>query len=259
MANIGSFKKSGSEFQGEIVTLSVQTKNVRIVPESNRANDNAPSHRVYVGRAEIGAAGRSAPTRAATISRSSWTIRASTRRSTLTSSTTTTTTTTRTATATPSSGPAPAGRTETESTRCNAPPGPPGGVFACTGSKRTLLPHATARTLPAGAPTSSQPARRRATLPDRRRSAFGCRRLYDSTAQCVSASTPLRYDRPRRFWCQGTTLKTRRTTGDSWGAHGQPDPEVHPRRCRNGVDRAKGDYYSRISGARRSSVGGDHG
>jgi uncharacterized protein (DUF736 family) len=56
MANIGSFKKSGSEFQGEIVTLSVQTKNVRIVAEANRANDNAPSHRVFVGRAEIGAA-----------------------------------------------------------------------------------------------------------------------------------------------------------------------------------------------------------
>src|SRR6266700_874870 len=56
MANIGSFKKSGHEFQGEIVTLSVQTKGVRIVPESNRSNDNAPSHRVYVGRAEIGAA-----------------------------------------------------------------------------------------------------------------------------------------------------------------------------------------------------------
>jgi uncharacterized protein (DUF736 family) len=56
MANIGSFKKSGSEFQGEIVTLSVQTKNVRIVPKANRANDNAPSHRIYVGRAEIGAA-----------------------------------------------------------------------------------------------------------------------------------------------------------------------------------------------------------
>src|ERR1700738_5247021 len=56
MANIGSFKKSGSEFQGEIVTLSVQTKNVRIVPETNRTNDNAPSHRVFVGRAEIGAA-----------------------------------------------------------------------------------------------------------------------------------------------------------------------------------------------------------
>ena len=56
MANIGTFKKSGSEFQGEIVTLSVQTKSVRIVTEANRANDNAPTHRVYVGRAEIGAA-----------------------------------------------------------------------------------------------------------------------------------------------------------------------------------------------------------
>ena len=56
MANIGSFKKSGTEFQGEIVTLSVQAKSVRIVPETNRANGEAPSHRVYVGRAEIGAA-----------------------------------------------------------------------------------------------------------------------------------------------------------------------------------------------------------
>ena len=56
MANIGSFKKVGSsEFQGEIVTLSVQTKGVRIVPEANRGSDNAPSHRVFVGRAEIGA------------------------------------------------------------------------------------------------------------------------------------------------------------------------------------------------------------
>jgi uncharacterized protein (DUF736 family) len=52
MANIGTFKKSGNEFQGEIVTLSVQTKGVRIVPESNRVSDNAPSHRVYVGRAD---------------------------------------------------------------------------------------------------------------------------------------------------------------------------------------------------------------
>jgi uncharacterized protein (DUF736 family) len=56
MASIGSFKNVGGEFQGEIVTLSVQTKNVRIVLEPNRANDNAPSHRIYVGRAEIGAA-----------------------------------------------------------------------------------------------------------------------------------------------------------------------------------------------------------
>jgi len=56
MANIGSFKKVGNDYQGEIVTMSVQTKNVRIVPEENIANDNAPSHRVFVGRAEIGAA-----------------------------------------------------------------------------------------------------------------------------------------------------------------------------------------------------------
>ena len=56
MANIGSFKKSGLELQGEIVTLSLQTKGVRIVPEADRTSDNAPSHRVYVGRAEIGAA-----------------------------------------------------------------------------------------------------------------------------------------------------------------------------------------------------------
>jgi len=56
MANIGSFKKVGLEYQGEIVTLSVQARGVRIVPEDNRQNDNAPSHRVFVGRAEIGAA-----------------------------------------------------------------------------------------------------------------------------------------------------------------------------------------------------------
>ena len=56
MANIGSFKKVGSELQGEIVTLSLQARGVRIVPEASRGNDNAPSHRVYVGRVEIGAA-----------------------------------------------------------------------------------------------------------------------------------------------------------------------------------------------------------
>jgi uncharacterized protein (DUF736 family) len=52
MANIGSFKKSGTEYQGEIVTLSVQAKGVRIVPETTSANEDAPSHRVYVGRAD---------------------------------------------------------------------------------------------------------------------------------------------------------------------------------------------------------------
>ncbi len=56
MATIGTFKKSGNELVGQIVTLSVQAKNVRIVPEANRSSENAPSHRVFAGRVEIGAA-----------------------------------------------------------------------------------------------------------------------------------------------------------------------------------------------------------
>ena len=57
MATIGTFKKTGSnEFTGEIVTLSLQTKNVRIVPDSRANGENAPSRRVFVGRVEIGAA-----------------------------------------------------------------------------------------------------------------------------------------------------------------------------------------------------------
>ncbi len=53
MATIGTFKKTGSnEYTGEIVTLSVQTKNVRIVPEARASGENAPSHRVFVGRAD---------------------------------------------------------------------------------------------------------------------------------------------------------------------------------------------------------------
>ena len=55
MANIGTFTKTEQGFVGEIVTLSFQARNVRLVPEPS-TNDNAPSHRVYVGRAEIGAA-----------------------------------------------------------------------------------------------------------------------------------------------------------------------------------------------------------
>lgn len=57
MATIGTFKRIGNnEFTGDIVTLSVQAKGVRIVPESKATGENAPSHRVFVGRAEIGAA-----------------------------------------------------------------------------------------------------------------------------------------------------------------------------------------------------------
>jgi len=57
MATIGTFKStSNNEFTGEIVTLSVQAKNVRIAPDTRASGENAPSHRVFVGRAEIGAA-----------------------------------------------------------------------------------------------------------------------------------------------------------------------------------------------------------
>ncbi|MDA9473330.1 hypothetical protein XI03_02060 [Bradyrhizobium sp. CCBAU 65884] len=54
---MGTFKKTGNdEFNDEIVPLSLQARNVRIVPETSRSGDNAPSHRIYVGRVEIGAA-----------------------------------------------------------------------------------------------------------------------------------------------------------------------------------------------------------
>jgi uncharacterized protein (DUF736 family) len=57
MATIGTFKKSGDrEFTGDIITLNVQAKGVRIIPDPRANGENAPSHRVLVGRAEIGAA-----------------------------------------------------------------------------------------------------------------------------------------------------------------------------------------------------------
>jgi len=56
MANIGSFKKVGNELHGEVSTLELQVQGVRFVPETGRTGDNAPSHVIYVGRVEIGAA-----------------------------------------------------------------------------------------------------------------------------------------------------------------------------------------------------------
>ena len=56
MATIGTFTKSGNEFKGSIVTLSVQAKNVRIVPEDTDGNDKAPSHRLVAGDVAFGAA-----------------------------------------------------------------------------------------------------------------------------------------------------------------------------------------------------------
>ena len=57
MATIGTFKKSANgEFVGDIVTLSVQAKGVRIVPDKNPPSENAPTHRVCTGNAEVGVA-----------------------------------------------------------------------------------------------------------------------------------------------------------------------------------------------------------
>jgi uncharacterized protein (DUF736 family) len=56
MAVIGTFKQIGDdEFLGDIFTLTLRTTGVRLVPEASRSSDNAPSHRVLIGRVEIGA------------------------------------------------------------------------------------------------------------------------------------------------------------------------------------------------------------
>src|SRR6185437_13304936 len=56
MATIGTFKRTSSGYAGSIVTLSLQAKNVGIVAEENRSGDNAPSHRVMIGKVCAGAA-----------------------------------------------------------------------------------------------------------------------------------------------------------------------------------------------------------
>src|ERR1700756_1254671 len=56
MANIGTFTKTEQGFTGELVTLSLKAKNVRLVEEAASSNENAPTHWAFVGRVEIGAA-----------------------------------------------------------------------------------------------------------------------------------------------------------------------------------------------------------
>ena len=56
MASIGTFKKTGDDYVGEIATLALHAKNVRITPEEGARSETAPSHRVFAGRVEIGAA-----------------------------------------------------------------------------------------------------------------------------------------------------------------------------------------------------------
>jgi uncharacterized protein (DUF736 family) len=52
MANIGTFTTTEQGFTGELVTLSLKAKSVRLVEEAASGNENAPTHRVFVGRVD---------------------------------------------------------------------------------------------------------------------------------------------------------------------------------------------------------------
>lgn len=54
MATIGTFTQTENGFSGDITTLTIQARKVAIVEES-RSGDNAPSHRIFLAKAEIGA------------------------------------------------------------------------------------------------------------------------------------------------------------------------------------------------------------
>jgi uncharacterized protein (DUF736 family) len=56
MAIIGTFKKVPTGFEGEFAMLALQATGVRVVAETNRSKEDAPTHRIFLGRAEIGAA-----------------------------------------------------------------------------------------------------------------------------------------------------------------------------------------------------------
>ncbi len=56
MSVIGKFQTSGNEIVGEIFTLVLTLPNVRLVPEEPTDNADAPAYRIFVGRAEVGAA-----------------------------------------------------------------------------------------------------------------------------------------------------------------------------------------------------------
>ena len=56
MSVIGKFQTVNGEIVGEIFMLNMQLQNVRILREPDNSSDDAPTHRVLVGKAEIGAA-----------------------------------------------------------------------------------------------------------------------------------------------------------------------------------------------------------
>jgi uncharacterized protein (DUF736 family) len=55
MATIGTFTRENDAYQGRISTLMLQLPDVRIVPDGT-GSANAPTHRVFSGSIEIGAA-----------------------------------------------------------------------------------------------------------------------------------------------------------------------------------------------------------
>ena len=68
MATIGTFKKTAdNEFSGEIVTLSVQAKGVRIVPDTRATGENAPATAFWWAAPKSAPRGPNAPTKAANI------------------------------------------------------------------------------------------------------------------------------------------------------------------------------------------------
>ena len=54
MAHIGTFQANSNGFEGEVFMVPLTTKGVRIVKEAKSTNPKAPSHRIFVGRSEIG-------------------------------------------------------------------------------------------------------------------------------------------------------------------------------------------------------------
>ena len=57
MAQIGSFKEISNGFEGEVFMPPLTTKGVRVVKlDKPNANKKAPTHRIFVGRSEIGSA-----------------------------------------------------------------------------------------------------------------------------------------------------------------------------------------------------------
>ena len=65
MATIGTFKKTGNDYTGEIFTLSLQAKGVRLVPDLRASGENAPSHRGWSAAPRSPPPGRRNRTRAA--------------------------------------------------------------------------------------------------------------------------------------------------------------------------------------------------